>query len=235
MTKKIIALLLCALMIIVVSGCETAETTVTNTEVNYEELYQKTLVKTYDFIKNVDFDAEYDDCYMGIFEALLTLGDEGINAIEYVIKDINKDNVPELLIGSFDKHENAYTNNDIYAIYSIINNKAEFVVGGRSRSMYSLNEDGNLFYIGSNGAAYSIFGVYHISKDGKVVCDDYYFTYPDDNDYSKIELYHNQTGEFQRESSEKLDIAYDDFWKLHEEFAKETVKITANSFDKFSH
>ena len=61
MTKKIIALLLCALMIIVVSGCETAETTVTNTEVNYEELYQKTLVKTYDFIKNVDFDAEYDD------------------------------------------------------------------------------------------------------------------------------------------------------------------------------
>ena len=119
---------LASVAMMTIAGCETAETTVTNTEVNYEELYQKTLVKTYDFIKNVDFDAEYDDCYMGIFEALLTLGDEGINAIEYVIKDINKDNVPELLIGSFDKHETAYTNNDIYAIYSIINNKATTIV-----------------------------------------------------------------------------------------------------------
>lgn len=241
MKKKIIVLIIGALMIINIGGCDKPETAMPDLgtdkkqQVNYEEKYQETLDTIYNFIKNIDYDAEYDDTYMGLFEAVLSLGDDALNQIGYVIEDINKDNVPELLIGSFDKQEEAFTNNDVYSVYTIINDKAEYVLGGRSRSMYSLKEDGNLFYMGSGGAAYSIFGNYHLSEDGKVVCDDYYFTYPDDNDYSKIELYHNQTGEFQRENSEKLDIAYDDFWKLQEEFAKGTAKITATSFESFAY
>jgi hypothetical protein len=45
----------------------------------------------------------------------------------------------------------------------------------------------------------SAFGIYHISNGGEFVCDDFYFTYPNDNDPSVIELFHNTTGIFYNE------------------------------------
>ena len=254
MKKKTIALILGALMIIGLVGCDTPEPEVsdvntdrtsqevyeekntdanTPSQENYEEKYQETLDTIYNFIKNIDSDAEYDEQYMGIFEAALSLGDESLSKIGYIFKDLNGDDVPELLIGSFETMEYAFTNNDIYMLYALKNDKPELILEGRSRSMYSLTDDGKFCYMGSNGAAYSIFGTFYLSKDGEIVCDDYYFTYPDDNDYSKIELYHNQTGEFEREGSEKLDIALDAFWTLQDEAAQTTAKITAASFESW--
>ena len=128
------------------------------------------------------------------------------------------------------KEDYAYTNNEIYAIYALKNDTPALVLEGRSRSSYSLKDDGSLFYSGSNGAAHSIFGTYHISGSGKLVCDDYYFTYPNDNDPSEIEIFHNTTGVFDKEESEKIAITLDDFWKLEEEKAKGTAKPDATSF-----
>lgn len=233
----IFSLLLCVLL----SACgktnvtkpdNAGDKTDTETKVDYALKYEDVLAKTYEFIKNIDSKVGPDDGMAGIWDAALALEDEALNEIGYTFKDLNGDDVSELLIGSFNNADDAFVNNEIYMIYTLKNDTPEFLLEGMSRNMYSLKDDGSLFNMGSNGAAYSIIGTYHISKDNEVVCDDYYFTYPDDNDPSIIEIYHNNTGIYVRDDSEKLDITLDDFWTLQEDAAKGTVKLTATPFAK---
>lgn len=233
----IFSLLLCVLL----SACgktnvtkpdNAGDKTDTETKVDYALKYEDVLAKTYEFIKNIDSKVSPDDGMAGIWDAALALEDEALNEIGYTFKDLNGDDVSELLIGSFNNADDAFVNNEIYMIYTLKNDTPEFLLEGMSRNMYSLKDDGSLFNMGSNGAAYSIIGTYHISKDNEVVCDDYYFTYPDDNDPSIIEIYHNNTGIYVRDDSEKLDITLDDFWTLQEDAAKGTVKLTATPFAK---
>ena len=110
-----------------------------------------------------------DDGFDGIWEAAKALGDEALEKIGYVLKDISGDEVPELLIGSFEKDDNAYTNNEIYLIYTLQGEKPEIVLYGWNRNAYSLKDDNSLFYQGSSGAAMSAFGIYHISNDGEYI------------------------------------------------------------------
>ena len=239
--KKLIALILSVVIIFRLSACgktnvnkpdDVTDKTDAQTKVDYALKYEDVLAKTYEFIKNIDSKVGPDDGMAGIWDAALALEDEALNEIGYTFKDLNGDDVSELLIGSFNNADDAFVNNEIYMIYTLKNDTPEFLLEGMSRNMYSLKDDGSFFNMGSNGAAYSIIGTYHISKDNEVVCDDYYFTYPDDNDLSIIEIYHNNTGIYVRDDSEKLDITLDDFWTLQEDAAKGTVKLTATPFAK---
>lgn len=239
MKKRLLIFLL--LLCVLLSACgktkfnkpdNAADKTDTETKVDYALKYEDVLAKTYEFIKNIDSKVGPDDGMAGIWDAALALEDEALNEIGYTFKDLNGDDVSELLIGSFNNADDAFVNNEIYMIYTLKNDTPEFLLEGMSRNMYSLKDDGSFFNMGSNGAAYSIIGTYHISKDNEVVCDDYYFTYPDDNDPSIIEIYHNNTGVYVRDDSEKLDITLDDFWTLQEDAAKGTVKLTATPFAK---
>lgn len=239
MKKRLLIFLL--LLCVLLSACEktnvnkpdnAGDKTDTETKVDYALKYEDVLAKTYEFIKNIDSKVGPDDGMAGIWDAALALEDEALNEIGYTFKDLNGDDVSELLIGSFNNADDAFVNNEIYMIYTLKNDTPEFLLEGMSRNMYSLKDDGSFFNMGSNGAAYSIIGTYHISKDNEVVCDDYYFTYPDDNDPSIIEIYHNNTGIYVRDDSEKLDITLDDFWTLQEDAAKGTVKLTATPFAK---
>ena len=239
MKKRLLIFLL--LLCVLLSACgktnvnkpdDATDKTDTETKVDYALKYEDVLAKTYEFIKNIDRKVGPDDGMAGIWDAALALEDEALNEIGYTFKDLNGDDVSELLIGSFNNADDAFVNNEIYMIYTLKNDTPEFLLEGMSRNMYSLKDDGSFFNMGSNGAAYSIIGTYHISKDNEVVCDDYYFTYPDDNDPSIIEIYHNNTGIYVRDDSEKLDITLDDFWTLQEDAAKGTVKLTATPFAK---
>ncbi len=239
MKKRLLIFLL--LLCVMLSACEktnvnkpdnAGDKTDTETKVDYVVKYEDVLAKTYEFIKNIDSKVGPDDGMAGIWDAALALEDEALDEIGYTFKDLNGDDVSELLIGSFNNADDAFVNNEIYMIYTLKNDTPEFLLEGMSRNMYSLKDDGSFFNMGSNGAAYSIIGTYHISKDNEVVCDDYYFTYPDDNDPSIIEIYYNNTGIYVRDDSEKLDITLDDFWTLQEDAAKGTVKLTATPFAK---
>ena len=239
MKKRLLVFLL--LLCVMLTACgktnvnkpdNATDKTDTETKVDYALKYEDVLAKTYEFIKNIDSQVGPDDGMAGIWDAALALEDEALVEIGYTFKDLNGDDVSELLIGSFNNADDAFVNNEIYMIYTLKNDTPEFLLEGMSRNMYSLKDDGSFFNMGSNGAAYSIIGTYHISKDNEVVCDDYYFTYPDDNDSSIIEIYHNNTGVYVRDDSEKLDITLDDFWTLQEDAAKGTVKLTATPFAK---
>ena len=49
----------------------------------------------------------------GIWDAALALEDEALNEIGYTFKDLNGDDIPELLIGSFNNADDAFVNNEI--------------------------------------------------------------------------------------------------------------------------
>ena len=239
MKKRLLIFLL--LLCVLLSACgktnvnkpdNATDKTDTETKVDYALKYEDVLAKTYEFIKNIDSKVDPIDGFDGIWEAAKALGDEALEKIGYVLKDISGDEVPELLIGAFEKDDDAYTNNEIYLIYTLQGEKPEIVLYGWNRNAYSLKDDNSLFYQGSSGAAMSAFGIYHISNDGEYMCDDFYFTYPNDNDPSVIELFHNTTGIFYNEDGEKLDMTLDEFWALQDEMSKGTSKIEGTPFSK---
>lgn len=237
MLKKITASILSILMVCCLVACnkntdkeENAVKPTNEPKIDYTAKYEKPLAAVYEFIVNIEGKVGPEDGMLGVWDAALALGDKALDEIGYTFKDLNGDDVSELLIGAFGKTDDAFTNNEIYMIYTLENDEPKFLLEGRSRSMYSLKDDGKFFYMGSNGAAYSMFGIYNISKNNEIECEDYYFTYPDDNDPAKIEIYHNEKGIFYREESEKLDITLDEFWTLQEEAAKGTVKLSATPF-----
>ena len=239
MKKRLLVFLL--LLCVMLSACgktnvnkpdDVTDKTDTETKVDYALKYEDVLAKTYEFIKNIDSKVGPIDGFDGIWEAAKALDDEALEKIGYVLKDISGDEVPELLIGAFEKDDDAYTNNEIYLIYTLQGEKPEIVLYGWNRNAYSLKDDNSLFYQGSSGAAMSAFGIYHISNDGESVCNDFYFTYPNDNDPSVIELFHNTTGIFYNEDGEKLDMTLDEFWALQDEMSKGTSKIEGKPFSK---
>ena len=242
--KKGILIFILTLVLVVMSGCGKTEnnkpgekpenTNQPSTDISEEYVTKKdeALADVYAFISNIDNEVGPEEGFDGIWEAAKALGDEALEKIGYVLKDITGDDVPELLIGSFEKDDNAYTNNEIYLIYTLQGEKPEIVLYGWNRNAYSLKDDNSLFYQGSSGAAMSAFGIYHISNDGESVCDDFYFTYPNDNDPSVIELFHNTTGIFYNEDGEKLDMTLDEFWALQDEMSKGTSKIEGTPFSK---
>ena len=71
-----------------------------------------------------------------------------------------------------------------------------------------------------------------MDENNEIVCKDYYFTSPDVIDPSVIGIYHNETGIFYEDMSEKLDITLDDFWLLEEDAAEGTVKLSATPFSE---
>ncbi len=199
-------------------------------KVMYVAEYEDVLADTYEFIANIEDRVGPDNGYFGgIWDATIALGKEALEEIGFVFKDVNGDSVYELMIGAFNKPDGAYTNNEIYELYTLKNNKPELLFFDWSRSTFSLKEDGSFFYQESDGAAYNIFGTYYMDETGEMTCE-YYFTYPDVNNPEIIDIYHNKTGACYPELSKKIDITLDDFWSLVEEAAKGTVKLSATAF-----
>jgi len=234
--KKSILIFVLIFVFGVVSGCEKTEvkTKQTNTDTASEYIteYEDVLANVYAFIENIDNEIGPAEGFDGIWEAAIVLGDEALNEIGYVLKDITGDNIPELLIGVFEKADDAYTNNEIYLLYTLREGSPEIVLYGWNRNAYALKDDNSFFYQGSSGAAQSAFGKYHVSKDGETVCDDFYFTYPNDDNPEKIEIYHNTTGVFYHEGAEKVNMTLDEFWELEEEMSKRTARIKCTPFSE---
>ena len=161
-----------------------------------------------------DVRAVYDDVLVGIANELLdpdssdsnwvfevvTYNPPAENNVGYLYKDINKDGTEELIICSApEEYEN------VYAIYTCKNGKAVQILDGWSRNTYGITEDGHIINVGSSGAAYAIFGVFHINdKNDDLECDDVYFTEYTDEAETKLGIYHNTEGIWDVASSELL-------------------------------
>jgi len=240
--KKYVLIAILVLALGVLSGCgkmtdkkpddvsEIINQKTSEAKTDYISKYEDILADVYEFIVNIDNKVGADKGFQGVWDAAHALGENALDQIGFMFEDVNGDDVSELLIGAFDKNENAYTGNEIYALYTLKNDKPALVFEGWSRSSYALRQDGSFFYQGSGGAAYSIFGSYHISTEGELICDDFYFTYPKDEDPAVVEIFYNTEGIFDRNCSEKQDMSLDAFWELGEETAKGTAKLSGTPF-----
>ena len=156
--KKGILIFILTLVLVVMSGCGKTEnnkpgekpenTNQPSTDISEEYVTKKdeALADVYAFISNIDNEVGPDEGFDGIWEAAKALGDEALEKIGYVLKDITGDDVPELLIGVFEKDDDAYTNNEIYLIYTLQGEEPEIVLYGWNRNAYSLKDDNSLFY-----------------------------------------------------------------------------------------
>ena len=98
----------------------------------------------------------------------------GAEHFGYQFWDLNLDGSPELLLGVlYDAGETAedqlgeglYWHNLVSDLYTLVEGEPRYVVNSGDRYRYSLTTDGQLYYEGSSGAAYSDLATYEL-RDG---------------------------------------------------------------------
>lgn len=233
--KKLLILLLALFMM---AGCskpvETKEEVVKeddNVEIetsetkDYEALYQSTLDHYYEILLYQTLDGEDGRGDDGIMEVVMMFQDEAISNIGYSIEDISGDGVLELIIGLID-------GTGIYDVYTLVDDKPQFVFEGWMRNYIERIEDNHFFGFGSNGAIYSITYAFHLSEDGtEVIYDDYCFSYEKNEDYTDVGFYRNTTGEWNPEVSEEMDE--DEYWNKYDEYSQNKKPFTFNCLKDF--
>ena len=200
--------------------------------VDYAAYYSPILDDYYDLIYYGNASEEIES-HTGVMELLSFEGsEETAEQIGYSIEDISGDGVPELLMSFIhEETEEGFFGRDIFAVYHYGDGAPKQAVDGGGRNAYYLMENGDIFYSGSAGAAYSIFGTYEFSQDGsELICKDYYFTHEQDEDYADLACYHNTTGEWDKDASEKLDMTLDEFWQMEIDMLEQVKLVELTPF-----
>lgn len=207
--KKLAVILLCVVMLSsVLSGCNKGFDV---------SVYDSVLTEVKDtlFLSEELMAPEGMD---GIRELGAIYKEEALEMLGYRYQDLNGDNAPELVIG-VSPENGGYLRNQIYLVYSVINETPEQILFSTARSSYSMLTDGTFAYFGSAGAIYSICGEFTLTQENVLDCTEYYFTHEIDNDFENIGVYHNSTGNFDVVSSNLTDMTLDDFNDISEELA----------------
>lgn len=180
----------------------------------YHELLERFYVLAFDPGSNMD---NVEDGEYGVLEAAQGLGDDALNGIGYLIKDLSDDGVPELVVGSLCEY-----GGEVYALYTLVGSESEpeLVFEGWSRNSYTYVNayvgGSSCFYnYGSRSTAESCQGVFTLSWNGQEQnWRRFYFTYAEDGDLDNVTLYTNTTGSWDPEESEVAHRTLDEYYEL---------------------
>ena len=157
--------------------------------------------------------------------------EEALGALGYTLRDVSGDGVPELIIGEIRQDGEP---NILYAMYTVSDDEVLCVLESWARSRFYLMDDGRFGYEGSSGAMSSAFGIYTYSEDALTYDDiDFYFSDMAKDNAEVIEYYHNNTGEWDMDNSEKVEMTADEFWKLADEMKAHCVTVELTSFAEY--
>ena len=156
----------------------------------------------------------------------------------YLLKDLNDDGVPELLIGEISaagkyEQENgvSYSGSIVQAVYTLADGEALNILEGWGRNRYDWTDVGHFFNRASAGAAHDIFADYKLSKDGRGLdCDGYWFTYDQENG-DEVQLYYNTSGEWDPAASEQ--ISADEFQSAEAKLEKKIAMLPLTPFSQY--
>lgn len=242
MRKRILALMFSICLTFSLAACASAPkdtagdtsaapVTPATPETDYLAIYSGILANVHSILVDPDARTDFAPGEMGLFEVANALGAEAPDTVGYVLKDIDGNGVPELLIGVFEKPDSAYTKNELYAVYTCKESTPVLLLEGNSRNAYSLMDNGSFFYFGSGGAIYSMFGEFALADAGTLTSKSYYFTYEKNEDGSEIGYYYNTDGEWNPAASQELELkSEDEFWAIEEQLAAQTVTLQDTRF-----
>lgn len=169
----------------------------------------------------------------GVQEAVMGLSpEEALDSIGYTVRDVSGDGIPELVIGRTSPKE--YAGTMIYGVYTAGNGEPELIFGGWERSRYYPKPDGTIFYRGSGGSMYTLFGIYALSEDGTaLICRDYWFSHEKNPTRTVVGYYHNTTGERNPSLSEELNISNEEYRQIEEELSSDLVTWELTPFSDY--
>lgn len=143
----------------------------------------------------------------------------------YQYKDVNQDQVPELLIGLSAAGEENYLQNTICCVYTLVDGAPACVLYGHPRSSYSLLSDGHFANFGSDGE-YIFFGEFYLSSENQILCKDYYFTYESQGNAETFSVFHNAIGNPDVASADVMNMTEDEFYELQEEMVIRVLPLS---------
>ena len=216
-------------------GDKTYKCAVTSAYKDYEELYHDTLNAIYNRISGW---GEESDALAGGFVGIAEFiggdtGDAALKKIGYTIMDINGDAVPELIVTGITKRgpKQCFAD-DLCLIYTYSDKKSVEVISGWARNGYTLMDDGHLYYHGSNGAMYSMYGDFELEAGATgLVCRNFIFTSDEGNTNYDIEYYQNDSGFADVTTSTK--ITNGEFGKIWDSYIMKSRRIEVTPFSDF--
>lgn len=196
---------------------------------DYSEIYSGIIENAYNIVKASDDEYDPDKNEFGLWQATIGFSSqESLSNIGYSIKDINGDNVPELLIACMEDENNAKY---ILELYTIKNGKPVHLIEGSARNSFSLLSDGKVFNLGSNGAGSYSFGVFGFNDSNDFVCEEVYFC---DTDYNTdiTSYYYNKNGVCDKDDEQTivLDYSEEEFNAVDSSFAEKQIVFEATAF-----
>lgn len=197
-------------------------------QIDYAKSYDEKLARYYAFIQDQDNVLKIEEGETGVWEQKRYSGElDPLDAIGYAIVDVSGDGSPELVIASITEQEPPQ-GNQIFALYTLVEDKPSLSFEGWSRSSFTSLEDGEFLFSGSSGADSSTFARYTLSMDGKeLVCQDYYFSL-------EGRYYYNTTGEHDPSRSEELNMSSDDFFAVRNDFEKKSKPLELIPFSTYT-
>lgn len=224
MKKRVLAILLCIVAVSVLTACNNKKNNAA--PFDCKTAYNNTLEDIYKLVSfPVSEEMIYDGMY-GVFEAAKELGDAAADTIGYVYSDMDKDGKEELLIGNFEGTGSPDVKNEIYAAFTHDGDTLEPLFEKQKRNTFALTDTGTFYFHGSDGVKYHIVAEYELTEEG-MICKNFYFTYPINGDGNNMGYYHNTTGIWNSEGSEKIDMTFEELEEIRKELAARTVPVDA--------
>lgn len=197
-------------------------------------MYSDKITECCNVIANFSYDEIVCGGMLGIYETTNFEGKaEAARLIGYAFKDLNGDNVPELIIGKIDDKSNK-TGSTVYAVYTYNNGNVSLALEGWERNYYGLKADNHFVNQASGGAAYFGYGIYKLDENNKLICEDYYFSSDVDDNPENIGFFHSKLDDWNVANAEKLDIDSDKFYADADAMLKEVVNIEFESMEAFA-
>lgn len=178
-----------------------------------ESVYQELIGSIHAMILADNLEADLslaEEALNGILEAGYSrTPEETLESVGYTFADLNADGMPELIVGGIDeKRDGKAFGRDIYAVYTCVQQELYCVCSGWARSYVGWMGENLFYYSGSAGAAYTLVGQYELLPNAaEWSCIELYFTEEDG-------IYYNQTGSYDKDDAELLDMTWDELWAL---------------------
>ena len=175
----------------------------------------------------------------GVFSLYASLGhmtaDEMLAATGYAVEDINRDGIPEMILGMITEIDgDRAVGNILYTVYTWADGKPVVVFESFVRNSYTLLEDGMFYYYGSGSAANAGFGIFALpAEETALACEGFWFYDVKAGTDDEIGYYHNTSGSWNAEESEELSTTMDDFWVMSGEYSEQGREIVFTPFDRW--